>query len=273
MRFSRIVAILCFMMVAAAGTAFAADVAVLINTAYVGYNPGDYHDEASNVEATLVSQGHTVNTFTDISATGFNDAVSGQDALVIPELESGDLNAAIDAAARTALADFVSSGGIFIGFGSNEDRYISLVNAVFGFSLSSGSYGDPYSLNAIDAAGTSFEGGPASLPYNNDTTDIDDASLPPSTKIIYNSGSDVGVFMAPFGSGWVIFIGWDWFDAAPTGSLDNGWLSVLNAAVTVNAETPPTVGVPTMNEWGTIILSLLVAGSTILFLRRRKRVT
>ncbi|MBW1670430.1 MAG: IPTL-CTERM sorting domain-containing protein [Deltaproteobacteria bacterium] len=33
---------------------------------------------------------------------------------------------------------------------------------------------------------------------------------------------------------------------------------------------PPAVSVPTMNEWGVVILALLIAGSAVWFLRRRK---
>ena len=260
-----ILGILCAFFLSAIGTAHAADVALFANTAYVGYSPGASGDEASNVEATLISQGHTVTTFTGITATDFNNAVAGQDVLAIPELENGDLNTDLDAAARTAIADFVNSGGVFIGFYPEPDS-LSLVNDIFGFSLSAGANDNPYALNAAGAAGTPFEGGPASIPYNNATTDISGGSLPPSTNIIYNSGTNVAVFMAPYGSGWVIFLGWDWFNAAPGGPNDEGWLDVLDSAVNVSSQQ---TAIPTVNEWGMIIFTFLLAGSALWIMRRK----
>ena len=41
----------------------------------------------------------------------------------------------------------------------------------------------------------------------------------------------------PFGVGKVIYLGWDWFDAAPLGSRDDGWIDVLDRTV---AEWPPS---------------------------------
>jgi hypothetical protein len=35
----------------------------------------------------------------------------------------------------------------------------------------------------------------------------------------------------PNGSGNVILLGWDWYDAAPVGAEDGGWNAVFEAAV------------------------------------------
>ena len=35
----------------------------------------------------------------------------------------------------------------------------------------------------------------------------------------------------PFGAGKVIYLGWDWFGAAPLGTVDSGWIDVLGRAV------------------------------------------
>ena len=89
-------------------------VALFANTSYVDYLPGDSGSEASNLEATLNVMGRSVTTFTGITAADFQAAVNGKDILAIPELENGDLDADLDAAARTAIADFVSAGGTLI---------------------------------------------------------------------------------------------------------------------------------------------------------------
>jgi hypothetical protein len=63
--------------------AWGANVALFADNNYVDYNLGDFTAEASNVEATLVSLGHTVNTFTGTSQAAWSNALSGADALVI----------------------------------------------------------------------------------------------------------------------------------------------------------------------------------------------
>lgn len=35
----------------------------------------------------------------------------------------------------------------------------------------------------------------------------------------------------PFGAGQIVYLGWDWYDGAPDGSQDNGWLKVLKSAI------------------------------------------
>jgi hypothetical protein len=253
------------MLISVMDTSQAADVALFYNNTYV-----DTTDEAADVLATLNLQGHTVNTFTGITATDFNNAVAGMDVLVIPELETADLNSAMDSTARASIANFISNGGIFIGFGSATQRFINLANAVFSFSLSAGSTVNPYALNIAGAAGTPFAGGPVSLPYISDTTDMNSASLPSSTKIIYNNGTNVSVFMAPYGNGWVVFLGWDWFNAVPNGSEDGGWLSVLNAAVTLRPQRT-TTAVPSMNEQGMLFFFVLAGICAALYMRRQRK--
>jgi hypothetical protein len=37
------------------------------------------------------------------------------------------------------------------------------------------------------------------------------------------------VTMIPYGSGKIHVLGWDWFDAAPIGAEDGGWLHLLES--------------------------------------------
>src|SRR5262249_55922609 len=45
-----------------------------------------------------------------------------------------------------------------------------------------------------------------------------------------------------FGSGKIIFLGWNWYDAVPLGRQDGGWLTVLSSAI--EETTPPTPSAP-----------------------------
>jgi len=155
--------------------------------------------------------------------------VAGRDMLVVPEQERADLSTGMDAAAQTALSDFVTAGGTAVFFFPSSGG-LGIINSTFGFALvSAGS--TPWDITAT-ATGTLFEGGPASLIYNSATTSVTAASLPVGAEVYYaNAASDSAVTIIPFGTGKVVIMGWDWFSAAPVGSTDNGWLHVLKAAV------------------------------------------
>lgn len=253
-------------------TGFAADVALFNNPTYVDWIPGAPGSEASNLYDTLVSQGHTVFTFTGITAADFAAATAGRDVLAIPELENGDLNAALDAAARAAIASYVQGGGVLWMFGSSTTEAYSLLNATFGYSITGGSSSSPYPLNNSDAVGTSFEGGPVSLTWYSDTTGILTSSLPPGSLVIYEASTgpaDSIVSLIPEGSGWVVFFGWDWYNAAPTGTEDGGWLDVLDRGVAPGGAFV-AVTIPTLSQWGLITLVLVLATSGALLVARRR---
>lgn len=237
----------------------AAVVALFADTAFVDYNPGNSGSEASNLQATLVSQGDTVNTFTGTTASDWSTALTGVNVLVIPEQENGALYPALAAGAVTAIQNFVTNGGTLI---VGQD-YENFLNSMFGWSLATGG-NDPYSLTA-NAAGTSFAGGPATLPYNNDTTGF--TGLPTSATCMYDNTGTCAVFTATYGSGSIIYLGWDWFDAAPTGTQDGGWLSVLNSAVTFNPTAANVQPIPTLGYPALLLLTLALIG----FVARKRR--
>jgi hypothetical protein len=57
---------------------------------------------------------------------------------------------------------------------------------------------------------------------------ISTASLPPTYKSIYAIGGNTAVFTN--GTGNLVYLGWEWFNAAPLGTF-NDWTSTLDAAV------------------------------------------
>ena len=255
-------------------TGFGADIALFNNGSYVDWIPGNVGSEASNLYDTLLSQGHTVFTFTGITAADFVTATAGRDVLAIPELENGDLNAALDAAARTAIATYVQGGGVLWMFGGNATNAYNLLNATFGYSISGGSTSSPCPLNNSDALGTSFEGGPIDIPTNDGTSAIVASSLPPGSLVIYeaNTGpADSIVTLIPEGAGWIVFFGWDWYDGAPTGIQDGGWLEVLNRGVAPGGALV-AVDVPTLPQWGVITPVLLLATSGAFLVARRRSI-
>ncbi|MCW8984742.1 MAG: IPTL-CTERM sorting domain-containing protein, partial [Thermoanaerobaculales bacterium] len=97
------------------------------------------------------------------------------------------------------------------------------------------------------------------------------SSLPPGSLVIYeaNTGpADSVVTLIPEGAGWIVFFGWDWYNGAPTGSEDGGWLEVLDRGV--NPGGLVAVDVPTLSQWGMITLVLLLATTGAFLVARRR---
>lgn len=226
--------------------AHATQIALFNNGSYVDIdNEGDVcESEVENLLASIDSfGGHSVATFSGIAAADFTAALAGKQVLIIPELEEGDLAPDLSPEALAAIADFVSQGGRLLVFGDSNPEVEALLNAVFGFSLSVD--GSPTQADKTpQAAGTIFENGTATIPYNNGTGYIQVSSLPAEAINVYNyndGSEDFSVLtILPFGSGEIIFFGWDWYGSMPPGGpgdncedgLDGGWQELLALALT-----------------------------------------
>ena len=228
-----------------AAPANAANVALFNDTTYAG------NAESSNLQAVLLSQGHTVFTFTDESAAGITSALEGRSALIIPDLAGGtDLHTALSPSAREVIRQYVENGGGFVINGRGAgDEAAALVNTLFNFELTESAIGAPAARNET-AATTEFAGQPDTLPSNNTTTGIDIAAFPASGNQIYVSPGHVHVGVLYRGLGSITYLGWDWNNSNPPspGGQDNGWNGVLNAAVASPTLNATDVGVAEGNS-------------------------
>ncbi len=237
----------------------AAPVSVFDNGGFVDTD-GGIGAESDEIQASLTSLGHTVTTFTSFDAAAWTGAFAGGSVVVIPELQD-NLLGAMDAAAQTALASGVMGGGGLIISASLFGDTLTLLNSVFGFSLTSGGFANPWTLNAGNAAGTAFADGPASLPDNNTVASVLTTSIPAGGLSLYESGARTSVFTIAVGAGSITYLGWDWFSSLPApGSADGGWNAVLDSAVTTAASAVPEPS----------ILGLMALGMLGLGLGRRK---
>ncbi len=226
------------------GVASAANVVVFNNGTYVDVTA--ITGEAVIEIATLTSQGHTVTTFTGITAAAINAATAGQDTLIIPEQQNASLGPALSGPAIAAIVAFVNGGGQLIvhgGFG----RDTVLLNSLFGFATASG----------INLTGSVLTG-PTAVTGISRTESITTASLPVGANAIYTDagGLNTAVFDLVVGLGRVSFIGYDWFNALPTGTADSGWLNVLDTLIVTRSQSPTNV--PTLSEWSLILLVLMM---------------
>jgi len=207
---------------------------VFMNGDYVDIEPGNPEGaEGLTVTASINSLGYSYDTFTDISQATFASFNGG--ILVIPELEENELDPDLTAGARSAIASFVSNGGTLITFA--PDEIFNLLNNVFGFTISDNGLTEP--INLTSSGLSLFPTAPSTVPDLSATDSLDTSTLPLNSVTIYEGDgeNESVVTMIPYGSGKIYVIGWDWYDAAPNGEEDGGWLSflglILDASLTL----------------------------------------
>jgi hypothetical protein len=217
--------------------------------------------------ASLQQLGYTVTPFTGTSETEWRDAMAGKQVLVIPELQNNPLSPALDVRTKLFIAAFVARGGTLIVFAPRSGDPLAVINEAFGFNMTAAQTTTPPISITPAAAGTPFEGGPATLPLNLSSVDaVLASSLPPEARIIYvDAAGNSVVTQIPSQGGSILILGWDWFDAAPLGGQDGGWLLVLDAAGSVRGFD----AIPTLSEWAMIAMAALLVLVGLASLRRR----
>lgn len=198
----------------------------------------DHGQEGTNLETSLRALGHEVRSFLGTTQGDWEEGIGGADILVIPELEAGDIAAVLDGATEALVSNFVAAGGCMLmqgvvpGFNTYDQDFL---NSVFGYSLQDGlSYFDGQSAVLTNEASTAFEGGPASLPAQSATATLLVSSLPPGSRSFYqqvSQSNETWVADIPEGRGRIVYLGWDWYDAPPQGTMDGGWMEVLERAL------------------------------------------
>lgn len=228
----------------------AAKIALFDNPAYVDTANNGVLSESDNVQATLtISLGHTVTPFTGITAVDFTAALAGKDILLIPELENGNLGADLTVAARGVISNFVANGGGLIIHGSHDSSISyppNFLNQVFGFSIVSvgtSSDFDSHLSKNKEILKTAFFDDFNDISNQDATQFLQASSLPAGSKNIYITpfADATSVALMPYGTGQIVFIGWDWAKALPIGTNDGGWLNVLDSAV--HQLMPPNLAV------------------------------
>lgn len=209
--------------------------------------------------------GHTyLGTFDGSSDAEWANALGGGlgafDAIIIGE--DADISS-LSGTTVANIASYVSGGGIVIVTG-DHDGASNKLNAIFGYSTSTGGSTD-YVTSTLQsgAAGTIFASGPATL----QTVDGTDSITGNPGITLYTSSNGTDVFVATSGSGVVGFVSWDLCGSDsdcgnPSASQDQ-WYEVLDLLLSYQAAVP---FVPT--EWlvGLALLMLLIGSMA---LRRR----
>ncbi len=197
-------------------------VAFLADSSFV-----DHDQESLRLRANLVSLGHEVTDLLGVDTATWNAALQRSDVLVIPEMETGSVFAAMSAETRTVLQRFIMSGGGLVVSGDPSGRMRELVNGLFGSAIAAGGVGLA-TLNAGAAAGTPFEFGPRTLPQSNGTYGITTASLPAGAAALYTTGANTTLFRMTRGFGHIVFLGFDYFEFDPA---PYAWRTAVDHAV------------------------------------------
>ncbi|MCW5557834.1 MAG: immunoglobulin domain-containing protein, partial [Verrucomicrobiae bacterium] len=216
--------------------------------------------QALNFHSNLESLGHDVIPLASLESS---PVLQSGVVVALPEMELNDPPPSLG----TLLNLFVGNGGTLIV--SDNGRWLPLLNSAFSWNLFAiGSFSSGWITG--EAAGTPFEDGPEILPLNWSSVALANDTLPAGSRRIYETGWGSLVVVLPYGSGRVIWLGWDWYDGAPRGGQDGGWSPVLAAAVELgraseNVELAPVIVSPprshTLLTGETLELSVLAFGS------------
>ncbi|MGH7267101.1 MAG: hypothetical protein ACREMB_19965, partial [Candidatus Rokuibacteriota bacterium] len=205
---------------------------------------GPESQESDNLQAALKALGHSVTAIAGpfdavgdcpglpaegpkqpgtllATAAEYAAALGSADVFVLPEQESwcdlpGELldNPGIGAAWR----GWVEHGGALVIHSSEEARTKvgSLLDVVFGLRGVGGVDGtDVQTAKTAAAALTQFAAGPAVLRGNDSTGLIPLQTLPAGSLSVYDDGAAASVAIIPFGTGKIVFLGWDWTKSDP----------------------------------------------------------
>jgi hypothetical protein len=208
---------------------------ILINDTYVDYLVGESFssNEPNNIIAYLDANTIDYETFTDISESGWEDVfILGKAGyVIIPELEINDILPDLTSGAKNKINNFVSSGGNLLMFCPGNGDAVPFLNDVFSFSITGGEGGASVPISLTVDGSVLFPSESATIPNLSDTNSLDTTSLPVNSVTIYegNGADESVVTMIPYGSGKIYVLGWDWYDAAPIGPEDGGWLHLLES--------------------------------------------
>ena len=195
-------------------------------------SPGDdVAAEASELLQSIESFGFDVTTFVGTDAEWVTAAQNAH-VIAIP-----DINApfTLSPAAAFALKQFVDGGGTLIVLGNVTTNHTTdLVNSLFARSFVEKDFVLQTSTKTAEVVGT-FGTGPANAgdsDGNTYTSAWTAASLGDAVSLYEDPAGDSTVAAFQHGQGQIVWLGWNWENAKPVlGQQDNGWLSVLNRAI------------------------------------------
>ncbi len=258
--------------VTAAAHASTISVAVFDDSNYVNNAAGS--DTQDLIQQLQSNTAVTTTTFSGITATSLTAGLAGSNVLIIPALDTADLNASMTNSEKAVIRSYVQGGNGLIILGDSHLRGPELVDNIFNFPTIGGPYNGPgsdFPLDTLGDAGTVFavaaNHAPATIGLNIGLYPVNTNTLPTGTENIYDEyvpfSNDTAICLLPnqVGADNIAFVGYNWTNGGPNGTQDSGWNSALNLTIEQVAGTVP--------EPSTMAL-LVFAAPALLILRRRK---
>lgn len=199
---------------------------LFLNESFIDYNENSSSSEGWNLLKGLESFGVDFLTFTAIDAAGLADILAQGNKFIMPENE--EVSVVFSPESRSLLADWVSSGNNLITF--YVEDWIDEFNTVFGFNVETSEGLVEYNKRPA-ASDTIFSGGPSSIPDYSATSPLLTSTLPPGSINVYGDNDYTALCIIPYGNGLIYCFGWDWYDAAPFGNQNGGWVGLFETSV------------------------------------------
>lgn len=182
--------------------------------------------------ARVTALGHTFATFPANDA-GWASAFSGGygafDAVLV-----GEGLPAISPATQTSIASYVSSGGRVI-VASDHNGNVNFINQVFGYATTL-NYGCRFDGSVAGSKQTTFLGstfaaGPPTVGNLSCTSALNLASVPVAARTVYAGAGTSVVFAGKYGSGNVVWLGYDFFSIGATAAQIDDWYLLLDNSI------------------------------------------
>ena len=164
--------------------------------------------------------GTAIVNFTNTSA--LQTALDNAQFFFMTDMETGNpnLTSFLPNAAKTILHDFVDDGGVIVQTGTFGNNDHDFLNQIFGWNLTRAT-GSSWAKVSANTVGTPFDAvSGTSLPYLSATDAINKNSVPNFTTM-YGTDANAVVAVIQYGSGYVIFLGYDYYNTGLNPSVSS----------------------------------------------------
>lgn len=141
--------------------------------------------------------------------------------------------------AKSAFSSWTNSGGVMVMTGTSGDKDVKFLNNIYGWNLGNASGASASEVTA-NTAGTPFASATSgrALGTPSATDNISQGTVPNFTSMWRNASGNSAVAVMRYGAGYVIYMGWDFYDAGPgCGQYGNDWVQgIVPAALEYASE-------------------------------------
>ena len=150
-----------------------------------------------------------------------------------------DSSSFLPESAKSAFRSWTNSGGVMVMTGTSGAKDVQFLNNIYGWNLGNTS-GLSASEVTANTAGTPFSNatGGRSLGTPSATDSISQGSVSNFTPMWVNSSGNSAVAVIRYGAGYVIYMGWDFYDSGyGCGQYNNDWVQgIVPAALDYASE-------------------------------------